>query len=436
MKEDKNSQKKRRPLSHNPLLKFKREENFLFDKKFMNDELRLQKYNLKNLREKWTQKVQTNFLKMDLKFGTSTKRADKNKVIYHYTINKGDLFITPSFLSNSSYLLNKKQNISHYLNGNGKYNDKISYYLSNKNPWNNHTCLEINKDNSSKDFNVHERLIKELSIRNKYKNSNEAKNISVKCIYYNNNYLQKKEKLREIIDLYIEDINKFVYKKYIKEFKMKRHGKIFFQKYLVFKEVIKRYKILFYEIISQEKNRNTILHKNNSETMLIQKKNEYISKIENVYEELYIIINYLKENKNFLNEIKNDKISLVHGYFEVLEKDEILRDKDISYIKFIKNFGNNNNEPKTNTHINIKNKNLLISRKRNGSCLNLTNRPFSKRKYAEYNISYYHPGTYYLFNEGENEYHAWSCCMNDDKKSKGCCKKTEKVPYFNYDIIV
>ena len=130
----------------------------------MNDELRLQKYNLKNLREKWTQKVQTNFLKMDIKFGPSTKKSEKNKVIYPYTINKGDLFIIPYFLFNSSYLSHKKQNIPYYINAIDKYNDKISYYLSNKNPWNNHTYIEINKDNSSKDFNVHEKVIKELSI--------------------------------------------------------------------------------------------------------------------------------------------------------------------------------------------------------------------------------------------------------------------------------
>ena len=32
--------------------------------------------------------------------------------------------------------------------------------------------------------------------------------------------------------------------------------------------------------------------------------------------------------------------------------------------------------------------------------------------------------------------HAWSCCMNENKTSKGCCKKIEKIPIFNYDIIM
>ena len=48
---DKKKPKRNRPLSHNPLLKFKHDDNFLYDKKFMNDELWQEKYNLRNLRE-------------------------------------------------------------------------------------------------------------------------------------------------------------------------------------------------------------------------------------------------------------------------------------------------------------------------------------------------------------------------------------------------
>ena len=48
------------------------------------------------------------------------------------------------------------------------------------------------------------------------------------------------------------------------------------------------------------------------------------------------------------------------------------------------------------------------------------------------NITYYHPGNNTLFKEGESEYNAWSCCLNEDKLSKGCCKKYEKVLNFLY----
>ena len=48
------------------------------------------------------------------------------------------------------------------------------------------------------------------------------------------------------------------------------------------------------------------------------------------------------------------------------------------------------------------------------------------------NITYYHPGNYILFKEGDYEYNAWSCCLDENKLSKGCCKKKEKVLNFLY----
>ena len=359
---DKKKPKRNRPLSHNPLLKFKHDDNFLYDKKFMNDELWQEKYNLRNLREKWKQKVQTNFLKMDIKFGTLSKNIHKNRVIYHDTVNKKDLYLIPNSMSLFPYLNKVKSNKSFVLKNQDKYNDKISYYLSNKNPWNKQTSLEVNKNDSSKNTNVHEKLQKELSIRHKIKNSNEAKNISVKCIYYNIKYLQKKEKLQEIMDKYMEDMDQFVLKKYAKEIKIKKHGKKLFIKLLFLKELFNRYLILYDEIISKsEKNifNNQILYRNNSDINLINSKNTIKSGIKNIYEELYIIIKYIKENKNILNDLKGKKY-LVQKYFDVIEKDEILQDKDLNYIKFIKNFGINNN-----LNSNISNsKNILISRKK------------------------------------------------------------------------
>ena len=427
--------KRKRPLSHNPLLKFNHDDNFLYDKKFMNRELWLERFNLKSLREKWNRKVKTNFLQKDIKFGSSSKNPEINKVIYKDKINQNDFFFIPNSIPFIPFLKSNKTNYSLYQNAKDKYNDKISYYLSNKNPWNNRTSIEINKDDNSKNFNVHEKIKKDLIIRNKIKNSNESKNISVKCLFYNNKYIQKKEKLKEITDKYVEDMTSFVNKKYIKELKLKKHGKNFFVKSLIFKEMMIRYKELYEEIMNiRNIFKKQILNRNNSGDNIYMDKNEKIQKIKNTYELLFIIINYLKENKPILNDIK-DKKSLVQNFFDVQDKDEKLRDKDLNYIKFIKNFGIND-DLKPEIHISDNsNKGLLYSRKKNGSCLNLYNFPFQKKKFSEYNISYYHPGTYFLFNEDENEFHAWSCCMNDDKKSRGCCKKIVRIPYFNYDII-
>jgi hypothetical protein len=430
--------KRKRPLSHKPLLKFHHEENFLYDPKFMSDEIWREKYNLKNLREKWNQKVKTNFLNMDIKFGSSNiKKTEKNKLIYHDLINKNNLFL----IRNSSLFypfLNKKPNLFYWPNEKDKYNDKISYYLTNRNPWNNKTSIEINKDNNKIDFNVHDKLQKEYNIRNKLKNCNEEKNIIVKCLYYNNKYLRKKEKIKDLMDKYIEEMTIFVNNKYAKEIKFKRYGKSLHIKILIFKEIIKRFYELYKEIISNSKKNvynNQILYKNNSENNIFLLKNDNNNKIiRNTYEELVIIINYLKQNKNLLNDIKNKKY-LIQNFFDVFEKNEDLKSKDINYVKYLKSF-EINDIPKNNLVININNKEILNNKKKNSSCPDLKNSHIQKKKNAEYNITFYHPGTYYLFNKGENEYHAWSCCMNDDKKSKGCCKRVQRQPYFNFDFMM
>ena len=46
----------------------------------------------------------------------------------------------------------------------------------------------------------------------------------------------------------------------------------------------------------------------------------------------------------------------------------------------------------------IQRPNLLSSRKKNVSCLNIDTILSEKKHNLEYKISYYHPGTYFLFN--------------------------------------
>ena len=198
-----------------------------------------------------------------------------------------------------------------------------------------------------------------------------------------------------------------------------------------------KYKKLFYELHPNTKN-ILLLKKSKSDINIHEFKMMNAIEHENIYEELYIIINYLKENKDIIKNQK-DKETIIRNYFDIIEKDGYLRDKDVNYQKYILNFGNNDNIISIRKQIDksMHSPNLLSNRKRNGSCLNLNNYQNEKKKLLEYNLSFYHPGTYYLFNKGsEEEYHAWSCCMNDKKTSKGCCKKIEKIQIFNYDIIV
>ena len=427
---------KNRPLSHNPLLNFAHDENFLYSNpKFMNEELWKRKYNLRKLHQKWKRKVKTNFLNIDLKFGRSKNKNDKlNQIIY-----KENFFLKPykvEQLIPLSPTMKNKSIIALIDNEkcSDKYNDKVSYYLTNKNPWNNRTLIE-KKDYKDSSFKRINRTKNELLIRKNLKNTNETKNIIVKCNYYNTKYIQKIKSLKELINKYEQEMIQLISKKYEKEIKLKRYSKNAFKNFLVFKEMIIKYQKLYKNL---KLNKNQLLRKCNSEINLLENKKINILENDNIYEQLFIIINYLKNHKENLD-IQKDKESFIKNYFDVIEKDEYLRDKHPPYQKYILNFGkidNNNNNDKKQKEENNHSPNLLNIRKRNASCSNLINNKYVKKNYIKYNISFYHPGTYYLFNKDENEYHAWSCCMNEDKTSKGCCKKIEKVPTFNYDIIM
>ena len=373
---------RKRPLSQIPLLNFSQEDHFLYSNPiFMNDELWKRKYNLRKLHEKWKRKEKVNFSNIDLKFG-SCKNNIVNKNIY----KANELNSTSKIIF--SPLISKKSN-----------NNKI-----------------FNKKNE------------DIAIKKLLRNSNEEKNISIKCQFYNNNYILKVKKLKELIDDYLTQMKKVVEKKYEKEIKLNFEiNEEKYKNFLLFKEMILKYQNLF-EFLMQ--NRKKIMKKYNSDTNLTQIKEAKNADNDFINRELYIIINYIKNNKEIIN-TQNEKESIVKNFFDVISKDEFLKNNDINYQKYIINFAKHDNLKNKNKYINIQNMNLPKS----PEC-KMSNSSIKKKKLLKYAISFFHPGTYHLFNKGEDEYHAWSCCMNENKFSKGCSKKTEKIPIFNYDIII
>ena len=375
---------RKRPLSQNPLLHFSQEDNFLYSNPiFMNNELWKRKYNLRKLHEKWKRKEKINFSNIDIKFGSS-----KYNIINKNIHKKNELYNTPNILF--SPLMRKKSN-------------------------NNRLFNKINED---------------IAIRKYLRNSNEEKNISIKCQYYNNNYILKEKKLKELIDEYLNQMRKEISKKYEKEIKLNYEiSEEKYKNYLLFKEMILNYQKLFGYLMQ---NRKKIMKKCNSDTNLAQIKEAKNASNDFIYRELYIIENYIKNNKEIIGTQKEkEKESITKSYFDVITKDEFLRDKDINYQKYIINFVNHDKLKNKNKYINIQNMNLQNSPK-----YEISSCSTKKAKHLKYIISFFHPGTYHLFNKGEDEYHAWSCCMNENKSSKGCSKKTEKIPVFNYDIII
>ncbi len=305
---------KKRPLSHNPLINFSHEENFLYSNpKFMNEELWRKKYNLKKLHEKWERKVKTNFLNIDLKFGHSKNKNNKlNQVIYNVDMMEKIKKI-PNLIPLSP-LINNKSTIMYY----DKYNDKISYYLSHKNPWNNKTAVD--KNYNIKNIEKTNIIKNDKMIGNKLKNSNEAKNIIISCKYYNKQYLEKREKLKELIKNYANEMMQIVSKKYEKEIKLKGLGKQKFKNFLIFQDMITKYKKLYHEL-NPNNRKNMSLKRCKSDINLHEIKMKNIIEHQNIFKELYIIINYLKENKEIIKTIK-EKEKIINNFFDVIEKKE------------------------------------------------------------------------------------------------------------------
>ena len=129
--------KRKRPLSHRPLVNFPKDDNFLYsDPKFMNDELWKRKYNLTKLHERWKRKAQINFLDIDFKFGIP-KHKKKAQSLYDFNKNKMNQS-QQKIINLYSSIFYRKREKKYY----DKYDDKISYYLNNKNPWNIGTVID------------------------------------------------------------------------------------------------------------------------------------------------------------------------------------------------------------------------------------------------------------------------------------------------------
>jgi hypothetical protein len=144
---------------------------------------------------------------------------------------------------------------------------------------------------------------------------------------------------------------------------------------------------------------------------------------------IYSYHKIIKDEPSIVND-KNKQINyFLTAYKNVFDEKNSKKKKKVNpiiiterstnpYGTFDKMINNNKKEEEIkNNEINNKNK---------------RKRPNSSYGSRQINITYYHPGSYYFFKEENREYYAWSCCLNEDKYSKGCSKKYEKVLNFIY----
>ena len=485
----------KRPLSHKQLLIFSNESEYLMDnpKEYLKDSQRNEKFSLKNLHEKWKRKINVNFKNIDKKFDIKKSTTLKRVKTEQDEIHDKEFFdiLHGIYYDNS----NKRENIKIKLKlKNGiydKYDDKYSYYLNNQITWNNNSVFDV-KDKK----NNEQKILKNIIITNKKNeiiNKNNKNYKSLNERYLNRNYLFNEVKNEFIKDKKEELYNKIIYEnpdliKYPEKIK----ALIFKEMINLFKEYsecIENRKINNLKLSSKhnftdeeiydkmqillaylKEHKEEINHQKFLEPLIIDynkilEKEEYLKKLDlelednkgnkkNITERRKNIINLFKypikeklkeyrinsfkcstkeESKNVIN--KNKEINyFLTAYKSVIdekkEKEKKItkekKKKGITYI--IKERSNNpygsfiksNESKKQNLNTKINNKKLK--------------RPNSSVGTRQINITYYHPGNYSLFKEGENEYNAWSCCLNEDKLSKGCCKKYERILNFLYDI--
>ena len=503
---------KNRSASHTQLLVFPNNSEYIMDdpKEYLKDKTRKEKFSLEALHEKWKRKGNVNFKNIDSKFDAKRVRPvltehkteeDERKQKQFFDILHGIHYNS----SENDEIENNKSTKNFILNNmNNKYNDKKSYYLNTKIPWNNNSVFD-NKDRNDLNKKIKDN-IKEVRIKNEILMNKNKSHKSLRERFVKNSFLIKEAKKNKFIEAETNKLyNKIKYENPgIEKYPEKINA-------LIFKEMIN----LYNEYSNYIQNKKYI-NKKSKEKFELNNKNKLKSKHlftdKEIFEKLQILLTYLKQNKIKVDHKQFLKL-LLKDYNKVIEKEEYLKKTDEEYFKYIDqkqkeidnvktrnilniskypineiterekmhniysyhkinleetNTKNNQNKKinyfltaykyifDENNKINknkmpiiiterstnpygtfdlLKNDNKTEEIKNNENNTNKSikrKRPNSSYGSRKVNITYYHPGSFYLFKESSKEYYAWSCCLNEDKYSKGCSKKYEKILNFIY----
>ena len=505
-----------RSAKHIQLLVLPKNSEYIMDdpREYLKDKYRNEKFSLKNLHEKWKRKGIVNFRKIDCKFDTKKRRPilkdhkseeEERRQKQFFDILHGIHYNSSEYNDNEK---NKSSDNYIKINNNNKYNNKRSYYLNTRIPWNNNSVFE-EKDRNNIDKLITEN-IKEANIKNEIINKQNKSYKSLKERFVKNSFLMKEAKKNEYIETESNKLyNKIKYENPgIEKYPEKINAMIFKEMNTLYDEYLK--------YVQNKKNKNKKNEKTEKNIFELNEKNKLRSKHfftdNEIFEKLQILLAYLKQN-NIKIDQKQFLRPLLLDYNKVIEREEYLKKLDKEYQKFIekkkeeekKEKSRNNNinyskypidertekekivniysYHKINTeHSNTKNNenNYFLTAYKNifdeknnrkskkeipiivtersinpyGTYDKLKNnnkteeirkiennvynkklrekRPNSSYGSRQVKITYYHPGSFYLFKEKDKEYYAWSCCLNEDKFSKGCSKKFERVLNFTY----
>ena len=460
----------KRPQSVKVLLHFQKDDDIrlenpsLLSKKEWN-----KKFNLEKLYQYFSQRVNVNFHITDHKFEhlilpkkildlknkkfnykTESKEIyDKNLFDVKHRISHNEL--TPKRKKKKVYLNEENINFKTSWNKNSILENYEKKELENKqlkfsqlnsrNYFNTHLSLKTKHKNLITSFKEDERLLNKI----KQDTEIEREKIEEKVIKNNPGINKYPEKINAMVYKEMKDI----YKQKLKHLKDKNKNDNIITKtndnHYSDKELTNK----VYYIDSFLNNNNDKIYNFNYEIEylepLMTKKKE-IKKLENEEKmnlkkkeekekKLKELTKYAKTKLNQLNleDEEDNKSPLIYSKYPITNG--ILK-----RIKENPHFYHPVYDPKKNIeeiekeNKEINEKNLFLNAYNNIASSYVNNLEKEKKIYNEkYTEEFKHIGAYTLFiNEKKKEFHAWSCCMNEDRNSKGCVKKKIKNFRWNY----
>ena len=166
----------------------------------------------------------------------------------------------------------------------------------------------------------------------------------------------------------------------------------------------------------------------NEEKMKLKKKEEKEKKLKELTKYAKTKLNQLnlEDEEDNKSPLINSKYPITNGMLEKIKENPHFYHPVYEPKKNIEEIEKENKE--------INEKNLFLNAYNNIASSYVNNLQKEKKIYNEkYTEEFKHTGAYTLFiNENKKEYHAWSCCMNEDRNSKGCVKKKIKNFRWNY----
>ena len=448
----------KRPQSVKVLLHFQKDDDIRLEnpstlsKKEWN-----KKFNLEKLHQYISQRVNLNFHITDHKFEhlilpqniIDLKNKKLNYLIESEEIRDKKIFDVKYGLNNNQLTPKRKKKLL-------KTNEITNF----KTNWNKSSILEKSE---KKEIEENQLKLSKLNSRNYLKGNLSLKTKHKDLISTFKEEEKLLKKIKEDTEIEREEVEKKIIKNNpgIKNYPEKINAMVYKEMKEIYKKKLREYKKNTMESISKtneihytdkelsEKVYNIDVFLNNNEDSILKYESIYLEPLMNRKKQIKKLENKEKRNKK-LEEEKEKKFKELTKHYKQLNKIENDEDNKsplieskypitqgiLEKIKENPHFYHPVYEPKkVNDDYEKENidRHLFLNAYNNIASPYVNNYIKEKKIYKEkYNETFYHTGAYTLFNNNDNEFYAWSCCMKEDRNSKGCVQKKIKNFRWSY----